>query len=491
MTDHLPILLVIIPMVIAPAIVVINRSSVSRLGSLAGLWVITAIAGYLLMQTAGGNRLRYEIGGWKPPYGIEYVIDPFSAFVSIIVAGVAAIVLTGASQSVTMQIPKSKHTLFYATYLLCTAGLLGMCVTGDLFNVFVFLEISSLSSYALIALGHSRRAALAALQYLIVGTIGATFFLIGIGLLYQMTGTLNMADLADRLPIETGSRTLLVAFAMMTVGLAIKMAVFPVHTWLPNAYSHAPESVTAFMAATSTKVSVYAFIRLTYTIFSGEFAFEILPLDSELMLLALMGVYVASTGAIFQKDIKRVLAYSSIAQVGYMILGISLNRPEGLAAGIAHMMNHGLIKGGLFMAVMAMSLRLGSTRMDDLRGIGRTMPWTAMAMTIGLLGLIGVPLTAGFVTKWMLLTTTLQINAPIIAGLLLVASLLAVIYSWRIVETMFFAEPSARAAAATEAPPVMLGCTWLMIALVIVAGVYPMPAVWATEAAEFLLGQGR
>lgn len=489
MIDQWPILVIIVPLMVAPVLIILGNRTLAYLGATAASWATFAIAVKLTVDVAKQGTLRYQIGGWEPPYGIEYVVDPFTAYIVLFVSFIAAIVLTYARHSITAEVDESKHTLFYATYLLCMTGLLGMCVTGDLFNVFVFLEISSLSSYALIALGRTRRAPLAALQYLILGTVGATFFLIGIGLLYQMTGTLNMAGLAERLPRDSGSRTLMVAFAMMSVGLAIKMAVFPVHTWLPNAYSYAPSAVTAFIAATSTKVSVYAFIRLMYTIFGASFAFDVMPLDTELMILALFGIYVASVAAIFQDDVKRLLAYSSVAQIGYMLLGISLNDVDGLAGGIAHLMNHAVIKGGLFMAVGAMVLRLESSKLEDMRGIGKTMPWTSLAMAVGGLALIGVPLTAGFVTKWMLLTTTLKIGAPIVAGLMLISSLLAVAYVWRIIETMYFAEPSEKALAAREAPPIMLASTWVVIGLTVVLGVWTTySAGLATEAAHHLIG---
>ena len=324
----------------------------------------------------------------------------------LFVSALGALVLTYSPPSVADEIPKSKQYLFYPSYLLCLTGLLGMCVTGDLFNVFVFLEISSLSSYALISLGKTRRAPLAAFQYLILGTIGATFFLLGIGLLYQITGTLNMADIAEKLAASDSKRAELVAFAFMTVGLFIKMAVFPLHTWLPNAYTYAPSVVTTFIAATSTKVSVYAFARMVYTIYTPEFAFDRLPLDRAMVALALIGIFVASTAAIYQTNVKRLLAYSSVAQIGYMLLGIGLATEAGVAAGIVHMFNHAFIKGGLFMVVGCFALRLGSVRLKDWRGAATVMPLTCFAWAVGGLGLIGVPVTAGFVSKWMLLTAT-------------------------------------------------------------------------------------
>ena len=488
--SQLAILLIVLPLMAAPTCVLLGNGRAAYWLALTVSIFAFACSVTMLGETLESGVIHYDLGNWHPPYGIEYRVDVFSGFVLTFVSGIGAVVLMYAPLSVRDEIPASKHYLFYATYLLCLTGLLGMCVTGDLFNVFVFLEISSLSSYALISLGRTRRAPLAAFQYLILGSIGATFILIGIGLLYQMTGALNMAEIAARLPHEHGPRTVLVAFAFLTVGLCIKMAVLPLHTWLPNAYTYAPSVVTCFIAATSTKVSVYVFIRLIYGIITPGFAFVFLPLDTELMLFSLVGIFIASTAAIFQDNVKRLLAYSSIAQVGYMLLGVSLVTPTGLSGGIVHMFNHALIKGGLFMVVGCFVLRLGSVRLSDWQGAGRTMPWTATAWVIGGLGLIGVPLTAGFISKWLLLTSIIEAGRWPIAVLMLVSSLLAVAYVWRVVETLFFAEPSEAAAMATEAPLRMLIPTYLLIGGTLVFGVWtPYSAGIARAAAIALLGE--
>ncbi len=489
MESQLPILLIVVPMLVAPLCVFLGKPKLAYLLALAAAWCTFAISVVLVGKAMESGPIHYELGNWAPPYGIEYVVDTLSGFVMLFVSGIGAVVLTYAPASVDAEIPRSKHILFYASYLLCLTGLLGICITGDLFNVFVFLEISSLSSYALISLGKSRRAPLAALQYLILGTIGATFILIGIGLVYQMTGTLNMADIASRLTTEGGPRTVLVAFAFITIGMCIKMAVVPVHHWLPNAYTYAPSVVTCFIAATATKVSVYAFIRVLFGIFNPHFAFERLPLDTELMILALVGIFAASTAAIFQDNVKRLLAYSSVAQIGYMLLGISIANETGLTAGIVHMFNHAIIKGGLFMVVGCFVLRLGSSKIDDWRGAGRTMPWTSFAWAIGGLGLIGVPVTAGFISKWLLLTAAFETGRWPVAVLMLLSSLLAVVYVWRVVETLYFSEPSEKALAATEAPLGMLVPTYAVIASTLVFGVWTTySAGIASQAAAALLG---
>ena len=491
--SHLPVLLIAIPLIAAPLLVLIGNRRAVMLVSLAVVWAVLAMSVLLMGKVLepGSGIIEYELGGWPSPYGIVYRIDHFNAFVMLFVSALGAIVLTYAPPSINREIPKSKHYLFYASYLLCLTGLLGICITGDLFNVFVFLEVSSLSSYALISLGKNRRAPLAAFQYLILGTIGATFFLLGIGLLFQITGTLNMSDIADRLAMADTPRAQLVAFAFMTVGLAIKMAVFPLHTWLPNAYTYAPSVVTSFIAATATKVSVYAFARMIFTIYTPRFAFESLPLDQALIVLSLVGIFVATAAAVFQYNVKRLLAYSSVAQIGYMLLGISLATEAGVAAGIVHMFNHALIKGGLFMVVGCFALRIGSVRLSDLSGAAKTMPYTSFAWALGGLGLIGVPMTAGFVSKWMLLTATMEGGRWPVALLMLVSSLIAVVYVWKVVEAIYFGEPSEKAKAATEAPMLMLVPTYVVIGLTLVFGCWTVfSSELAMAAANVLISSG-
>lgn len=507
---HLPVLVIALPLIAAPLCVLLGNRIIARWLSLLVCVATFAMALGLALRVTADGPISYFMGGWQPPYGIEYRIDSLNAFLMTFISGMGLAVLLWSRRSLESEIPLAKHYLFYAMYLLCMTGLMGMCATGDLFNVFVFLEISSLSTYAMISLGASRRAPLSAFQYLIMGTIGATFLLIGIGLLYQMTGTLNMADIAVQLenyrtpgavvdgvqaPAELshwhGSRTMLVAFAFLTVGLCIKMAVFPLHTWLPNSYTYAPSAVTAFVAATATKVSVYAFIRIAFEIFTPRFAFEVLPLDTALWSFSLVGIFMASIAAIYQKNVKRRLAYSSIAQIGYMLLGISMANQAGLTAGIVHMFNHALIKGGLFLATGCFALQLGSVRLEDWRGAGRTMPWTSLAWAVGGLGLIGVPLTCGFISKWLLLTAAMDNNLYPVAALMLMSSLLAVIYVWQVVEALFFSPPSEKAAAAKDPPTMMLTMTWVVIGAVVVFGTWTTwSAGMAGDAARMLLQAG-
>jgi multicomponent Na+:H+ antiporter subunit D len=493
--DHLPILQVLVPLSAAPLCVMIRQRTAALGFAIAVAWATFGVAVALLVRVLEAGIVTYQLGGWVAPWGIEYRLDVLGAFMLLIVSGLGAIVLSSSPRSIAREIPQSLHYLFCTSYLLCLAGLLGICITGDLFNLFVFLEISSLSSYALVSLGagQSRRALWAAFQYLVMGTIGATFILIGIGLMYMMTGTLNMQDMAGHLRELVGRRTVLVAFAFLSVGISLKIALFPLHAWLPGAYTYAPSVVTAFLAATATKVSVYILLRFVLTIFRRGFALQALELDTGLMVLSLTGIVVASMAAIYQTNVKRMLAYSSVAQIGYMVLGISFMSMAGLTGGIVHIFNHALIKGGLFLVMGCVALRLGSVRLESMKGLGRRMPLTMAAFVVGGLNLIGVPLTAGFITKWYLIVAALERGLWPVALLTLFSSLLAVVYVWRVVEAAYFQEPPQGSpgepgAPGAEAPLSMLVPAWVLLGATLVFGVYTsLPVGVAGQAAKILL----
>ena len=209
------------------------------------------------------------------------------------------------------------------------SGLTGIVATADVFNMYVFLEISSLTSYALIALGGGA-AVVSAFRYVILGTVGAAFYLLAVGYLYSVTGTLNMADLAQILPGLYDSNAVRVGFAFLVIGLAIKMALFPMHAWLPGAYSDAPSAVSALIAATTTKVAAYALIRMMFFVFEPRFSIELIPVTTLLSWMGAIAMILGSVMAIVQTDLKRMLAYSSVAQIGYIVLGVGLANADGL-----------------------------------------------------------------------------------------------------------------------------------------------------------------
>ena len=486
---HLPILQVVVPLISAPLCLFLRRGIAAWSLALVVTWVTLLVSIALLGQVIEGGTLSYRIGDWAAPWGIEYRVDLVNAFVLVIVAAIGAVVTPFAKASVEKEIPADRIYLFYTMYLLCLAGLLGIAITGDAFNLFVFLEVSSLSSYVLISLGKSRRAVMAAYRYLVLGTLGATFYIIGVGLMYMMTGTLNIADLSTILPAVADTRTILVALGFLLVGISLKLALFPLHLWLPNAYTYAPSVVTVFLAATATKVAVYVMIRIIFTLFGGTELVESLPVRSVLMGFAIVAMFAASAVAIFQTNIKRMLAYSSLAQIGYMILGISFLSVAGLTGGIIHLFNHAVMKGALFMAMGCIFLRLGSVQIEDMHGLGRRMPLTMAAFVAGGLSLIGVPLTVGFISKWYLIQAALEKGWWPIAVLILLSSLLAVIYVWRIVEVAYFKPAPESAEAVAEAPMSMLLPMWTLVGAAVYFGIDATRTLdVAGAAARFLLG---
>jgi len=490
---HLPALQVVVPLLSAPVCALMQRPRMAWATALAVSACALATAVVLLQQVLTTGTISYALGGWAAPWGIEYRIDTVNAFVLVIVSAISTIVLPFARDSIEQEVREDRICLFYTCWMLCLTGLLGIAITGDAFNVFVFLEISSLSSYVLISLGSDRRALIASFRYLIMGTIGATFIVLGVGLLYVMTGTLNMMDLAERLAGVQDTRTVKVAFVFLTLGIGIKMALFPLHAWLPNAYAYAPSAVTAFLAGTATKVAVYVWLRFFFTIFGADFAVDAMSMDTLLLPLAIVAIVVASVIAVFQPDAKRLLAYSSIAQIGYMALGISLFSVTGLTAAIVHLFNHAIIKTALFMALGCIVFRTGSTSIASLAGIGRRMPWTMAAFVFGALSLIGVPLTVGFISKWYLLLAVLEQGWWIVAFAIVATSLLAAVYCGRIIEVAYFRDPDPNTiqSRAREAPPMMLIPIWILIAANVYFGINTDLTVdIASRAAAVLLGVG-
>jgi multicomponent Na+:H+ antiporter subunit D len=491
LTEHLPLLPVILPLLAAPLCVLAARPGAAWLIALTTSWLAFGTSALLLARVTRSGPLSYHEGGWEPPWGIELRVDLLGAYVLLIVCAIAAVVLLYARRSVQREIAADKISGFYAVLLLVCAGLAGITVTGDAFNLFVFLEISSLASYALISMGRDRRALSAAFQYLVMGSIGATFILIGIGFLYLMTGTLNMQDLAQRLPAVADTRSVRAGFAFLTVGIGLKLALFPLHLWLPNAYAHAPSVVSALLSATATKVAVYALLRFLIGVFGLDFSLGAMPLDWLLILLGSVGILSASLVALFQDDVKRMLAYSSVAQVGYMVLGIGLASQAGVSAAIMHLFNHALMKGALFLALGAVTYRLGRVGLRDLAGLGHSMPWTMAALVIAGLSLVGAPATAGFVSKWQLVLATLEQGLWPLAVLILLGSILALLYVWRVVESAYFERPGPNAAIPKEAPLSLLLPLWLLAGANLYFGLDTELNAGLAQQAAALLMEGR
>jgi len=381
--NHLIVLPIVLPAILAPFIIMAIRHhlDLQRIFSLGGTGALIAITLALMTQATTGDIAIYELGNWPAPFGIVLVLDRLSALMILLTALLAMAVLlyvigTGWDT-------RGRH--FHALFQFQLMGVMGAFLTGDAFNLFVFFEVLLIASYGLMIHGGGARRLRAGVQYVVYNLLGSTLFLFALGTLYAVTGTLNMADLAERVAALPADDTALlrVGAVLLLLVFAIKAAVLPLHFWLPNAYAYAPSSVTVFLASTATKVALYLLMRLLFSVFGIDVVVDKLALTDILIILSLAAMFGASIVAIFQHDVKRLFAYSSVAQIGYITLGIALANQAGLTGSLVHMFNHAIMKGALFLAVGAVVYRIGSAEIDDFSGLGKKMPITMACLLVG------------------------------------------------------------------------------------------------------------
>jgi len=403
-----------------------------------GSLTFSSVASLFLMgRVISSGGYSYTVGNWVPPFGIELVVDHLSALMLVLISSVALVASVSALKSVEQELPGKEH-LFFTLCLIMISGLMGLVLTADAFNLYVLLEITSITTYGLIAMGKGR-APLASFNYIIMGSIGACFYLLGVGYLYLMTGTLNMADMARILPTIDGGAAVPTALGFILVGLWVKMAFFPLHGWLPNAYSLAPTGAGLIAAPLMTKVTIYLMVRVMFSIFSFDYLFLQNPLvQSGIVWVAAIAIICASGLALAQKDLRRMLTYIIVAEVGYMVGGAWLANSIGMTGAILHIVNDALMTLCLFLAVAAILYRIGSLELDKLQGIFRKMPITMAAFTVGAFAMIGVPPTAGFFSKWYLLLGGIEADQWGYVVALLFSSLVNAVLFFRIIEIGYF-----------------------------------------------------
>ncbi|MBW2286029.1 MAG: monovalent cation/H+ antiporter subunit D family protein, partial [Deltaproteobacteria bacterium] len=441
MKQHYPVLVVIVPLLCAFLVSAAGWFRRRLCFPIAtGALAVTLYASVgLLSRVLQENLVHYRLGGWPPPWGIAYAVDHLNALVLVVVATVALVNLIANRRQIEMQF-EEKAGAFYTLYLLMVTGLLGMVVTGDAFNLYVLLEIASLAGYGLIAMGEDR-APLAALNYIYMGTIGASFYLLGIGYLYIVTGSLNMADISRLLPDLYASKAVLSAFVICMVGIWLKMGFFPLHGWLPNAYAFAPSPSAGLIAPLMTKVMVYVMIRVMLSLFSPAYVFGALNIANAVVWLSVAAIVAGAVMAMTARDLKKMLCYIIVAEVGYMVGGAWLGNRAGMTGAILHIVNDALMTLCVFLAVGNMIHRVKGVAFEDLKGLFRKMPYTMAAFAVGGLSIIGVPPTCGFFSKWYLISGAVQAGHYGFLAALLFSSLVNVILFFRVFEIGYF-EPS-------------------------------------------------
>ncbi len=478
----IPVLVVLIPLVTSLVLPVLGwwyRPAVFPV-ALAGLAVTCGTAIIAAYTVVVGGPLHYYLGGWAPPWGIEFRIDSLSVLMLVLLTVITLLIGIYSKHSVLKEIP-SKEVPFYTVYLLLVTGLAGLVSTADMFNLYVFLEITSLTSYALVSLGGGA-AVVSAFRYVILGTVGAAFYLLAVGYLYSMTGTLNMADLARILPGLYSSTTVLVGFAFFVIGVSIKMALFPMHSWLPGAYSDAPSAVSALIAATTTKVAAYVLIRVMFFVFEPRFSIDVIPVTTVLAWMGSIAMILGSVMAIGQHDFKRMLAYSSVAQIGYIVLGVGLANEMGFTGGVLHIVNHAFMKGGLFLVAGAIVYRTGVREIRGFRNLSGKMPVTAATFTLCAFAMVGIPPTGGFFSKLYLILGAINAGQWVFVAVIVLSSVLALAYLFNVLRFMYFPrdiplDPEAHPSPSDtitrdEAPWTMLGPMIAVAAGIVLLGLF-------------------
>ena len=446
--SDLPALVVVVP-ILGALVSLLSGIRWDRGGwyvAAATLAVQVGLAVSLAADAFAGEPGSYAVGGFTPPFGIELLVDGLSASMVVLVAVVALGVLAYARTAG----PRSPR--FFATYLLLVSGLSGMSITGDAFNMYVFLEIVGLTAYALVASGEGGRPAVAALKYLLVGTFGASLYLLGVGYAYIATGTLNMADLASELAaVGYASPLVRASFAFVVVGLFVKVAMFPLHTWQPGAYAGAPDSVSALIASLVSTVSAYALVRIVLTVFTPEFLEAVSFARPLLAATAAVSIVLGSLLAVAQTEIERMLAYSSVSQFGLVVAALSVSNAAALVGLAVHLVGHAVMKGGLFLASGLVSTGADARTVADFDGLGSRMPVAAASFGALALGMVGVPPLVGFFGKWYVVLGALEAGAWGLTAVILLSTLLTLAYFARLLERMFFRETPEPASGAAVA----------------------------------------
>ena len=438
MSQQYPALIVIVPLLAAFIISAagwVNKRLCFPI-AVAALCVATYSSIGLLLRVLDQGVVLYKLGGWDPPWGIAYYVDHLNGLVLVVVSIVALINLIASKKSIEQEFPE-KTGPFYTLYILMVTGLLGIVVTGDAFNLYVLLEIASLTGYGLLAMGGGR-GPLAALNYLYMGTIGACFYLLGVGYLYIVTGSLNMVDIAKILPSLYQSKAVLAAFIICMVGVWLKMAFFPLHAWLPNAYTYAPSASSSLIAPLMTKVMIYVMIRLILTVFTPQFTFTVLAVNESIVWLAVIAIVMGAVLALAERNLKKMLTYIIIAEVGYMVGGAWLGNRAGMTGAILHIVNDALMTLCVFLVVSNIVYKIKGHTFNDLKGLFRKMPFTMGAFVVGALSIIGVPPTCGFFSKWYLISGGIAAGHYGFVVALLFSSLVNVVLFFRIIELGYF-----------------------------------------------------
>ncbi|WP_027339101.1 complex I subunit 5 family protein [Halonatronum saccharophilum] len=472
-----PIMLIVLPLLTAFVLGLANLFSKNLIRSIA----LTSAAVHIFLVGKVARRVLeepiiYKLGEWDSFLGINLVIDSLSLMMALLISIISFLVLIYSLYYI------KRHKLKYYIILnLLIAGMMGMVLTGDLFNLYVFFEIVSVTSYALVAIKDEGDCFEGAFKYLVMGSISGTFVLLAIILTYQTTGALNLAHVAANF-MEVPFAIRQTIFVFFFIGFGTKFALVPLHAWMPDAYSEAVTPFNAISSALVIKTSLYAFMRIVYTLYGIDFING--DIGTLLIYWGVITFLVAHISAYKQDNLKRLFAYSSIAQIGYIMLGIGVGTENGIIAANFHIFNHGIIKSVLFLVLGIFIYTKGVTKIEDIKGLGFAMPKISFAFTLATLAMVGLPPFNGFISKWLILYSSLEGGYSLAAFFVLIGSLISLAYYLRIIKVLY------SKGEAIEVQKVSWTFKFPIFVLTIsslLVGIFPQPLLSLIEQATFFL----
>lgn len=487
--QHFAIYAIVTPLFVAVLVPIITLWKKNWGMPLAGLALAVSLilSSLLVPHVRAAGYLSYHLGSWEPPFGIEIRIDFLGVLMMVLVSAICLIVAVYSLRYIAPRRPKGEKTFFfsgeeleegkrpvyYSLYLVVSAAMLGFVATGDIFNMFVFFELMAICSYALVAIPGSRLSIRAAVKYMLMAVPAAMLTLLGISLLYAVTGTLNMVDLAGRIASSGYAQVITASYVLIVVGFAVKAAVFPLHVWLPDAHSKAPSPISALLSGLIVKMGIFGIIRFSFSVYGDYFTSSLNWVGDIVIWVAAGAIIYGAIMAIRQKDFKIMIAYSTVMNIGYIMLGFGLADVTALVGGTYHIVGHALAKACFFLCAGSIISRSGYRTIEDLKGASRKMPLTCAAFALASLSIVGIPPTAGFVGKWYLVWGSLNTGNAFLGVVVLAGSIMAAVYCFRVVYYMFFLPPAKGAwqEVSGEAPVSMVAPTWILAAGALVLGV--------------------
>ena len=437
---HYPVLIIVILLTgafLSP--ILYNRWRVlAGYSVLAALAVAFVMSVLLLVQVSSSGSFSYHMGGWAPPWGIEFVADPLRVYMLLVVTGISLWIFIYALSDLGHELKKEVIGWYYSLYTVLTASMAAMAMTNDLFNLFVLMEICAISACAIITIKDKKECLEAGFKYLILSAMGTGCFLLGVAILYMVTGYLNFSYLQGALvgAVELYPLNVYTASALFIVAFGTKAALFPLHVWLPDAHASAPSPSSAMLSGLVIKIYAFTLFMIFYNVFPRSLL-QAIPLTEIILWLGAMGVMFGSIYAMMQTDLKKMLAYSSIGQIAFIFMGIGLDHSLALTGGLYHIMVHAITKAMLFMSAGAIIYSTGVRKISELAGIGRVLPLALIAFTLGSASMIGLPGTGGLISKWYLALGALETGRILFLLVILASSLLNAIYYMPIVINAF------------------------------------------------------